>query len=154
MADSFVARGGWWVVGQSVLLIGVIFLGARYHGQWQSAWGLFAGGVLFLLGGAVGIAGVRALGRNRTAFPKPVEGSTLVQNGVYALVRHPLYCSVILVSFGWGLLRESGAALGTALVIAIFLDRKARREERWLHERFSEYAEYQKHVSRFIPWFW
>ena len=154
MSDSFVARGGWWVVGQSILLLSVVALGVLFHGQWHSALAMLGGGVLFVLGGAVGVAGVRTLGKNRTAFPKPVEGSALVQHGVYGLVRHPLYSSVILVSFAWGLLWQSGPALWAATVIAIFLNRKASREERWLREKFPEYAEYQKRASRLIPWVW
>ncbi len=99
----------------------------------------------------MGVAGVRALGRNRTAFPKPVKEATLVQHGVYGLVRHPLYCSVILVSFGWGLLWHSGPALGAAAVITIFLDRKASREERWLRDKYPEYERYVARVRRLIP---
>ena len=154
MAESFVTRGGWWVVGQSILLLGVIALGVLFHGQWHSAWGFVIGAVLFVLGGVVGVAGVRALGKNRTAFPKPVDGATFVQHGVYSKVRHPLYSSVILVSFGWGLLWQSGPALWAAVVIAIFLNSKASREERWLRNKFPEYAEYQRRVSRLIPWVW
>ena len=135
-------------------MLSVIALGVFFHGQWHSALGMLGGGVLFVLGGAVGVAGVRALGKNRTAFPKPVEGATLVQHGVYGLVRHPLYSSVILVSFGWGLLWQSGPALWAAAIIAIFLNSKAGREERWLREKFPEYADYQKRVSRLIPWMW
>lgn len=154
MADSFTTRGGFWVVGQSLLMAGVIGLALLFHGQWHDLTSIFVGAGLFVLGGIVGIAGAGALGRNRTAYPKPTEGGTLVQHGVYGLVRHPLYCSVILVSFGWGLLWQSGPALSTAAVIAIFLNSKAKREERWLKDRFPEYAEYQKRVSRFIPWVW
>jgi protein-S-isoprenylcysteine O-methyltransferase Ste14 len=148
---SFVTRGGWWVVGQSILLLSLIALGVLFHGQWHSAWGAAVGAVLFVLGGVVGVAGVRALGRNRTAFPKPVEAATLVQHGVYSLVRHPLYSSVILVSFGWGLLWQSGPALGAAAVITIFLNRKAGREERWLREKYPEYERYAARVRRLIP---
>jgi protein-S-isoprenylcysteine O-methyltransferase Ste14 len=154
MADSFTKRGGLWVMGQSFLMIGVIALGLFFRGQWHNRASIVVGAGLFVLGGILGITGVRALGRNRTAYPKPMEGATLVQHGIYGLVRHPLYCSVILVSLGWGLLWQSGPALWAAAVIAIFLNSKARREERWLGEKFPEYAEYQKRVSRLIPWVW
>jgi protein-S-isoprenylcysteine O-methyltransferase Ste14 len=39
-----------------------------------------------------------------------------------------------------------------ALVLALFFDAKARREERWLRQRFSEYARYEARVRRFLPW--
>ena len=100
MADSFITRGGLWVVGQSILMIGVVVLGVLFHGQWHNRAGIVIGAGLFMLGGVVGVAGVRALGTNRTPFPKPLDAATLVQHGIYGLVRHPLYSSVILASFG------------------------------------------------------
>lgn len=139
------------MVGQSILLLSVVALGILFHGQWHGAWAFVIGAVLFVLGGVLGVAGVRALGRNRTAFPKPVEEAALVQHGVYGLVRHPLYSSVILVSFAWGLLWQSGPALGAAAVITIFLNRKASREERWLREKYPEYERYATRVRRLIP---
>ncbi|HWN95315.1 MAG TPA: isoprenylcysteine carboxylmethyltransferase family protein [Methylomirabilota bacterium] len=151
MADSFTARGGLWVAGQSLLMIGVIALGLLFRGQWHNRASIVVGAGLFVLGGMMGIAGVRALGGNRTAYPKPMEGATLVQHGIFGLVRHPLYSSVILVSFAWGLLWQSGPALGAAAVLTIFLNRKASREERWLREKYPEYERYAAQVRRLIP---
>jgi len=154
MVNWFITRGGLWVVGQSILMIGVVVLGVLFHGQWHDRAGIVIGAGLFVLGGVAGVAGVRALGPNRTPFPKPVEAATLVQHGIYGLVRHPLYSSVTLASFGWGLLWQSGPALLAAVVIAVFLNAKASQEERWLRDKFSDYANYQKRVSRLIPWVW
>jgi protein-S-isoprenylcysteine O-methyltransferase Ste14 len=53
-----------------------------------------------------------------------------------------------------GALWQSGPALLAAVVIAVFLNAKASQEERWLRDKFSEYANYQKRVSRLIPWVW
>ena len=38
-----------------------------------------------------------------------------------------------------------------ALGLMPFFDAKARREEKWLREKFSEYGEYESRVKRFIP---
>jgi protein-S-isoprenylcysteine O-methyltransferase Ste14 len=35
-----------------------------------------------------------------------------------------------------------------------FFDLKARREERWLRERFADYDDYARRVKRFIPGFY
>jgi protein-S-isoprenylcysteine O-methyltransferase Ste14 len=67
-------------------------------------------------------------------------------------VRHPLYASVILLAATWALFWESSPALAVGGVLAVFLDLKARREERWLREKFAEYAAYQRRVKRLIPW--
>jgi protein-S-isoprenylcysteine O-methyltransferase Ste14 len=149
---NFLHNGGLWVVAQSVLMLAVLGLGPGLRGPaWP--WGCLARGVaLFVFGGWLGIAGVLALGRNRTAYPRPVPDSTLVQHGVYRLVRHPLYSSVIFVSVGWALAWSSGAALALALALAVLLDAKARLEERWLREKFPDYAAYAGRVRRLLPW--
>jgi len=152
MNESFKERGGFWVIGQSVLMLAVIGLGIAWREQWTGGASAFAGGLLAAFGAWLGIAGVRLLGKNRTPFPKPQAGSTLVQTGVYRLVRHPLYASVILLATAWSLLWRSGPALTATAFIILFLDAKARREERWLRATFDEYAAYAKRVRRLIPW--
>ena len=148
---GFLARGGAWVVVQSVLLTAVIVLGVMFRGDWSRLPVIAAGAVLFGAGGCFGIAGVAVLGRNRTPYPQPREGSELVQHGIYARVRHPLYTSVMLASLGWALIWQSAAASGAALVLIPFFHAKARREERWLREKFPGYADYARRVPRFIP---
>ena len=111
---------------------------------------LFGAGLMFLAG-FVGVAGMVAWRGKPTAFPKPREGATLFQSGVYAWVRHPLYASLILLGIGWALFRCSSGALVAAAALTVFLDAKARREERWLRERFDGYVAYAQRVRRFIP---
>jgi protein-S-isoprenylcysteine O-methyltransferase Ste14 len=152
MADPFFARGGWWVVGQSVLLLAVAVIGVIFRKSWPCATGVGLGAVLCVLGAAFGVAGACVLGRSRTAFPKPREDATLVRHGIYARVRHPLYTSVILLSVGWGLIWESWPACVAALLLGVFLNAKARREEVWLREKFPDYSAYQKQARRFFPW--
>lgn len=143
------------MVGQSILMTGVIALGTFFHSQWRSSAASFTPGVaLFAFGAWLGVAGVRALGRNRTPYPKPLENSTLVQDGVYRLVRHPLYASVIFVSAGWALLWRSWPGLAAAGALTLLLHAKAIREERWLRERYSGYGDYERRVKRFVPWLW
>jgi len=139
------------VVTQAILMLAVVVLGVTLSGDWSRPWLSAVGVVLVLIGGAVGVGGVRALGANRTAFPMPTQSSCLVQKGIYARVRHPLYTSVMLAWLGWGLLWESGPAVVVALGLLPFFDAKARREERWLRERYADYAAYESRVRRFIP---
>jgi len=149
--DRFVDRGGVWVVIQALLMIAVVALGVAFHGDWTSVPVIATGALLFLTGGYFGIAGAMVLGRNRTPYPLPRDGSELVQNGIYARLRHPLYTSVMLASFGWGLIWQSSASLLAALALVPFFHAKARREERWLCEKFPSYRDYAKRVPRFIP---
>lgn len=151
---DFLRNGGQWVVAQSVLMLAVLGLGPALRGpSWP--WSCLAlGAALFVFGGWLGLAGVRALGRNRTALPKPRPDSTLVQHGVYGLVRHPLYSSLMFASVGWALLWASWAGLAAASALTLLLHAKAIREERWLRERYVEYRDYEQRVKRFVPWVW
>ena len=150
-SNSFLERGGAWVLTQFVLMAAVIVLAVVFHGDWTRVSVIVTGLVLFVAGGVFGIAGVAVLGRNRTPFPQPRDGSELVQHGIYARVRHPLYTSVMLASLGWALIWQSGPAFVLSLMLIPFFHAKARREERWLSERFSGYADYEKRVPRFLP---
>ncbi len=152
MSDSFTARGGLWVLGQSILMLAVLALGVAFRGHWAGATSGWVGAFLAAAGAWFGIAGVLALSTNRTAFPKPRAGSRLVQSGIYGLVRHPLYASVILLAAAWCFLWRSAPACVATVAIIILLDAKARREERWLREMFADYAAYAQRVRRFIPW--
>lgn len=151
LRQSFAARGGWWVVAQSFLMLAAIGLAVLFPGDWTRTPVMALGGVLFVVGGYFGIAGVMVLGRNLTPYPQPRAGSQLVQHGIYARVRHPLYTSVMLTSLGWALIWQSVAAGIAAMTLIPFFHVKARREERWLRETFSDYGDYTQRVPRFLP---
>lgn len=138
-------------MAQFALMLAVLALGVVWRGR---GWGLLAiaGGIVLVASGAwFGIAGVAALGRNRTAFPRPHDNSQLIRHGIYARVRHPLYSCVMLISLAWALLWQSWPALLAALVSVPFFHAKARCEERWLREKFPGYLEYARRVPRFVP---
>ncbi len=147
----FTARGGWWVVAQSILMLAAVGLAVRYPGNWTRTTVIVTGFVLFSLGGYLGIAGVMVLGKNRTPFPQPRPGSQLVQRGIYARVRHPLYTSVMLASLGWAMIWQSIAALVAAITLIPFFHAKARHEEAILRQTFSGYADYARRTPRFLP---
>lgn len=152
MTGKFFAQGGLWVLTHNLLSIAVVVLGPAFPGQWHHPASIAAGVLLFLAGGVLGIAGVRALGTNRSPYPQPPAHARLVRTGVYRLVRHPLYGSLILAAFGWGLLWQSAPALLTAPILAAVLLAKSRREEEWLCRRFPEYPAYAATTRRLLPW--
>jgi protein-S-isoprenylcysteine O-methyltransferase Ste14 len=151
MKPTFRQRGGGWVIAQFALMAAVMVLGVVFSGDWTRLAVIGVGAALFVAGGVFGIAGVRALGGNRTAFPAPREGSVLVRDGIYSRVRHPLYTSVMLASLGWALIWQSGPAFVAALLLLPFFRAKAGREERWLREKHPGYADYAKRVPGFVP---
>jgi protein-S-isoprenylcysteine O-methyltransferase Ste14 len=152
MSSKFIQRGGLWVVGQSVLLFAVVISGVVFHGDGKNLPIMAGGVVFFVVAFGCGLAGKVALGRNLTPFPKPSTHTQLVQGGIYGLMRHPLYTTVFCGSVGWALFWQSWPALVVSLLLAVFFDAKARREEHWLRQQFPDYAGYERRVRRFIPW--
>jgi len=142
------------VVLQNALSLSVLIAGPVGHSQdWH--WGWRAPGIpLIGLACWLGIGGVVALGRNLSPYPRSERAQQVVQTGVYAWVRHPLYGCLISGGMGWALLWSSHAAVALAIAHALALLGKAQIEEEWMRERFPEYDAYARRVRRFIPWVW
>jgi protein-S-isoprenylcysteine O-methyltransferase Ste14 len=149
---DFYQRGGLWVFAQALLLAAVFCLGVRFRQQDPKPVMNRIGAVLLALGVALISAGMIALGRNLTPYPKPPEKAHLVLHGIFSLIRHPVYTGVLLMSLGWAQLWQSKPALWLAFGLIPFFDAKARREEHWLRKKFPEYLDYKRGVKRFIPW--
>jgi len=151
---GFVERGGAWVLLQNALTLSVLVAGPVGHSiDWHWGW-RFPGMPLLALTAWLGICGVVALGRNLSPYPRSERAQHLVQTGIYALVRHPLYGCLITGGMGWALLWSSPAAVALAIAHALALMGKAQVEEAWMRQRFPEYAAYSRRVRRFIPWIW
>jgi protein-S-isoprenylcysteine O-methyltransferase Ste14 len=131
--------------------VAIGLLGAGSPGG--AAWPLRAVGIAVEVCGAVlGVLGVRGLGSSFTPFPRPREHAGLRRDGIYRLVRHPIYGGVVLFVLGWSLCHSPLALVPTALLAGVF-ELKSRREEVWLTERYPEYADYRAATGRrFIPW--
>ena len=110
-----------------------------------------AGGALIAAGALIAVAGALSLGKNLTPLPHPVDSATLVESGAYRLVRHPIYSGLCLAAIGWALWCNSAITLLCAAVLFVFFDIKSRREERWLAERFANYADYRRRVKKLVP---
>ena len=86
---------------------------------------------------------------NLLAFEKT---STLVTSGIYAYIRHPLYSSLLLLT--WGIFfKAPGLRGGTLAVVAsFFLTATASADERECLQFFgTAYQEYMQKTKRFIP---
>lgn len=145
------ARGEGWVALQAGLLI--LYATAPKAGLvWTSPIPAIVGWVLVLAGTGLLIWSALNLGRSLTPLPRPLPDGRLVTHGAYGRVRHPIYSAVIICAAGFGLITESWLRLAMTALLFLFFDRKAQAEERWLVEKYPEYATYKTRVKKLIPW--
>jgi protein-S-isoprenylcysteine O-methyltransferase Ste14 len=138
MRDSFRwSRGGGWVVAQSVLL--VLIFASWFFGPGVTRLGF----VVALVGGVILGTAMRTMGHSLTVFPRPKPDGELIVEGPYSLMRHPIYVGGVLFFAGLSLVFSVYGLVLTA-VLALFWIAKARVEERYLAERFSDYGAYRR----------
>jgi protein-S-isoprenylcysteine O-methyltransferase Ste14 len=108
--------------------------------------------ILFILGVIVNIAGRIKLGRNWSNQVRIYEGHKLVCGGVFSLVRHPLYASLIWMFIGAALIYGNvGVLIGAIVVFIPAMRYRAKIEEKYLSGEFSEYTKYRENVAMFFP---
>ncbi|MGH9801134.1 MAG: methyltransferase family protein, partial [Blastocatellia bacterium] len=81
---------------------------------------------------------------------KVLSHQSVVSNGIYGYVRHPIYVGDILLLFGLELSLNSWLVLGVALMTPVIL-LQAAREEKKLVETLPGYDIYCRNTKRFIP---
>jgi 2-amino-4-hydroxy-6-hydroxymethyldihydropteridine diphosphokinase len=154
--------GRYWVAGQLLIFAALVVAlvmdgslpGTTYGlvtGDSVDGWRI-AGGVLLLMGIVGVLTSARSLGRAMTPMPEPVVGAALVESGLYAWVRHPVYGAVFLVSLGASLLFASTSANVLSLGLFGFFWVKSSYEERMLRIAYAGYSAYRRRVRRrFLP---
>ncbi len=115
---------------------------------------LVLGFIPLLAGCAVNLLGRRQLGANWANQIAIYQGHTLLTAGTFALVRHPLYASLVWMFIGASIAYLNGAAL--LITLLVFLPAmlyRARQEEKLLLESFPQYAAYRTRTGAFFPRF-
>ena len=83
------------------------------------------------------------------AFEKTTQ---LVTSGIYRYIRHPLYSSLFLLTWGIFFKHLSITAVVLAIAATVFLVLTAKADEAECTQFFgAEYQEYMKHTKRFVP---
>jgi protein-S-isoprenylcysteine O-methyltransferase Ste14 len=92
------------------------------------------------------------LGRNWANHIKIYEEHTFVKRGVYKIVRHPLYSSIMLMFFGACMVYRSLLGFFSVVLVFIpFMFYRAKQEEFLLIQAFGEYNDYIKSTGMFFP---
>lgn len=108
--------------------------------------------VLFLGGLLVFCMAILAMKwRTFTVMPEPKAGGELVTNGIYRVVRHPMYLAVLLCAVAASLAYMQWWKWLLLALLALVLIVKMRREEQLLEARYANYAAYRAKVKGIIP---
>lgn len=114
------------------------------------------GGALCQLAGT--LIGLWAIWRmkpgNFNIQPEVKHGAVLVTNGPYRWVRHPMYLSLLLITIPLGVAYPSEIRLIVLIIFTVNMIIKMLYEEKLLLTIFPEYADYQKHSKKLIPFIW
>ncbi|MGB7786205.1 MAG: isoprenylcysteine carboxylmethyltransferase family protein [Salinimicrobium sp.] len=86
-------------------------------------------------------------------FPSPKKGAKLINSGVYAFARHPIYSGILFMGFGLSVWFHSGYKLLISFVLLLVFYFKSRYEEQRLQQQFPEYVFYKRQTGRFFPKF-
>ena len=103
--------------------------------------------------GGIGLVAVAALrlGPALTPTPVPNERGQLTTDGLYGLVRHPIYTGVLAAVAGVTIRSGNVLVLLVAAVTVAFFTVKARWEEDRLREHYPGYDAYAAATPRFVP---
>ncbi len=111
-------------------------------------------GVVLTIGGMPLLAWVQwSLGQNFAAVLHIREGHTLVTDGPYRFVRHPMYSLIFLYGLGL-LLLTANWLIGLPMLLgaAAFIIPRVGKEEALMLEQFGDnYKEYMERTGRFLP---
>lgn len=141
---------GWAAVAaQGVALVGI----ALSPGQVLvgPTWLTVVGVALFVVGGMIGAVAGLNLGRALTPTPVPVSGAGLRRDGLYGVVRHPIYSGLLMLTLGFVLCAPSPWRFLWWVALLAVLSAKSVWEERMLTRLYPEYVRYRREVGRFAP---
>lgn len=112
-----------------------------------------AGLVLVVAGVVFNIWGRVLLGSSWANQIRIYEDQRLVTRGPYAIVRHPLYASLVWIFVGGGLVYANPVALVLALGVFVpMMIARARKEDALLAERFGEgHRAYRARTGMLLP---
>lgn len=104
--------------------------------------------VVSIFGMIITLYSLSTLGGSLSIIP---QTRSLVQNGPYRIVRHPVYLGELIAIFGIVLARFSLSAMTVFCLLTASQIYRAVQEEKLLAGTFPEYAFYSLRRARFIP---
>ncbi len=150
------------MIGLSSALFGLAILPAFYVATGipeaadhpTSAWAVALGALIFASALWVFRRSHKELGRNWSITLEIRERHALICAGPYAVIRHPMYTSFMLMGLGQAFLLSNWVAgLAGLIGFAILFFLRVDKEERMMLENFGpQYQAYMERTKRIIPY--
>lgn len=146
------------VVGLSALMFvgGFVLAGLDFRFGWTTVpnWLVIAASILLLV--SYGL--YAEVMRENTWLSRTVEvqdGQTVVDTGLYSIVRHPMYAVTTLLFLSMPLVLGSWIAFAVFLIYPALMVKRIKNEEALLEAELPGYRDYQRKVRyRMIPFLW
>ena len=113
----------------------------------ETPFSCFLGFLIIIISFIILLVAIKDLGRNLSPFPRPIINSNLVTKGIYRFMRHPMYYSLIFISFGIFLTKLSIYYLFLLISLGLIIKFKIALEEQYLKNKFKNYILYQNEVK-------
>ena len=113
----------------------------------SSPFSYFLGILITIIAFLIMLVSIKDLGRNLSPFPRPINNSNLVTTGIYRFTRHPMYYSLIFISFGVFITKLSIYYLFLSISLALIIKFKVALEEQYLNNKFKKYLLYKNEVK-------
>ena len=107
----------------------------------------FVGFLIIIIAFIILLVAIKDLGRNLSPFPRPINNSNLVTKGTYRFTRHPMYYSLISISFGVFIIKLSTYYLFLSTILGLIIKFKIVLEEQYLNNKFKNYLFYKNEVK-------
>ncbi|MEE6168568.1 MULTISPECIES: methyltransferase family protein [unclassified Mycolicibacterium] len=119
----------------------------------QAPWIQASGTALAVAGIAATLYSQRDMGESWRIGVDPGETTTLVRQGVFGMVRNPIFTAMLIFAAGIALMTPNPLALGAFMVLLVTIELQVRVvEEPYLNAVHGQaYRDYCGAVGRFVP---
>ena len=140
-----------------MLVFSQFFIISLHFFQWEfipqnqiikaSLFSYLVGFLIIIIAFIILLVAIKDLGRNLSPFPRPIKNSNLVTKGIYRFTRHPMYYSLIFISFAFFITKLSIYYLFLSISLVLIIKFKIALEEKYLNIKFKNYLLYKNEVK-------
>lgn len=135
----------------SLILVSVQFVLIGFLAWYGGVVGNMVANPVVAAGVGLGLWAITTMRFRFNILPEPRQDGALFTGGPYAVIRHPMYTAVLLVTLGFVFNRLDAVSVLAWVALVIDLLLKLGREEKMLADHFPEYAAYMTQTKRLIP---